>query len=651
MFDSLVNSIESWGRKHELSRLDFNRLVEKAALENDVNPAAYKKRVLFQSMIGCLFIFAVVALILGCTGSMLVYMIHSHHHSYGSSKLMLLLLITSAVLLYSLWVRNPPPQGVKLERKECPELFKLVDEISERLKVQIDEVLLDDQMNAYVCQIPRLGVLGWPKNYLVLGYPLMASRSLIMFKATLAHEFGHISGNHGKLSAWIYTVNVMYSQLLDNLRQGSPLLYCVFFAFFHWYAPRFAAYSFVLRRQHEYEADRMAIELTSAEAECLDLISLSLFSRNLGENFWAGLAKTTESREEAPDDLMEQMTDFIKTPIDLEKARKWYQEYLQYKTETSDTHPSLMDRLLFAGYPAKSREEIFAAEIPFEEILNPKMTAGQELFAEKEADYKKLLSQIWQESSRLGWQIAHRQTVENRKVLIDLEEKKSRSELEKDELPVLASLYLSLEGKEKAMPLVRELLEEQPNNAWASLLVGSEMIGRGDDSGVAYIERAMNHDVSQIPDACSYLVAYYKRSGRYDEAEKYLLRLDSFGQEADEAEAERMQLPDNTEFEAHGQDEKTVQKVREVLLEIKELKSAYLARRKVRYLADIPSYVLGIQLKMGFDLSGDRDIKLLDKIANSVEFPFDLRIILIKDKIARKMAAIDGACLLSGGSR
>ena len=646
MLGSITNSIESWGRKNEMSRLQFEALVDKARIENEQDSAKYRQRVVLFGILGYVFIFSIVGLIVGLSAYAAIYYFSMHRHSVGGAKILFLLVVTCGILLYSLWVKNPPPTGAKVTREDCPELFALIDEISIALKVRIDEVLLDDQLNAFVCQIPRLGVLGWPKNYLVLGYPYMASRDPLLFKATLAHEFGHISGSHGKLGAWLYTVNGMYSQLLGNLREGSPLLYCVFFAFFHWYAPRFGAYSFVLRRQHEYDADLMAIQLAGAEANSLDLISMGLHGQAMAEKFWPDIRRMADEHEHPPDDVMKRVVDFVQTGIDEKLVQKWYHENLNARTETSDSHPSLIDRLLFAKYPAATRSEILNTPLPFSEFLSPPQTAAQKYLGAKELEYQQALSKYWAESSQFVWAARFKEAAEYRKELETLETKKLTAELDKDELLSIASLTFNLYGKEKGLPLVTELLTRFPDDSWSNYVVGALKIDDGDESGIEMIETAMNVDVSRVPDACLYIANYYKRSGRHEQAEKYMERIDSFEKEVNFATDERMVLKDSDEFEAHQQPERVIDSLKNTLEGVKEIKNAYLARKRVTFLADIPCYVLGLQFKAGLDLNGDRNFVLMENIRMSLYFPGDIRIFVINGKQLAKMSACEGALLI-----
>ena len=72
--------------------------------------------------------------------------------------------------------------------------------------------IIDDEFNACIVQIPRFGLFGGARNYLVIGLPLMQTLTVEQFAAVLAHEYGHLSGAHGHFSAWIYRLRVTWSR-------------------------------------------------------------------------------------------------------------------------------------------------------------------------------------------------------------------------------------------------------------------------------------------------------------------------------------------------------------------------------------------------------------------------------------------------------
>lgn len=638
VFQGLTAEIESWGRKNEMSRAEFDRLVTRAKEENAVDPAGYKKRVVFFGLLGYLFVFAVVGIVLWATISFAIYYITSAYHSAGGGKLLLLLGLTLLILLGSLWVRYEAPEGIRVQRAQCPELYNLIDELCRSLKVRIDEVVLssDIGINAAVQQIPRLGILGFPKNYLILGYPLMASESPEMFRATLAHEFGHVSGSHGKTGAWIYAVYTTFSQLLGNLREGSPLLYCAFFGFFHWYNPRFAAYSLVLRRRHEIEADQMAIDFAGAEANALGLINDEIKNRLLASKFWPELYKTANTTAVAPPDVVEREAGFLRTAIqDEEEAQNFLKDALMRKTDNNDSHPCLLERLVYAKFPAASEQEISSCKLDLKSLLTPATTAANMYLAGAEESLCKTMSQTWVACNELVWEARNKQVEEYRKEITRLE---SLPELSKDDLAAKAYLYVQVEGTDGALPVIHELLTSYPEHGWGNLTLGTHLLEKRDESGVQYVEKSMQSDTMITPSGCEALVDYYKSVGKHEHAETYLQRMDRFQRDINFAIDERRALNDNDQFEPHDKDAEDIAHLQAQIEQYKEIKTAYLVRKYVRHLPELPCYVLGLQMTANMSLNSERDIDVLARLSHDLDFAGDIHVFIVNKKAMEKMS-------------
>jgi len=76
--------------------------------------------------------------------------------------------------------------------------------------------LITDDFNAAVVQIPRLGLLGWYRNTLLIGLPLMKALTRQQLAAVLAHEFGHLAGGHGRLGNWVYRLRFGWARLAQG---------------------------------------------------------------------------------------------------------------------------------------------------------------------------------------------------------------------------------------------------------------------------------------------------------------------------------------------------------------------------------------------------------------------------------------------------
>jgi Zn-dependent protease with chaperone function len=191
------------------------RKLEKVAVQN---PQGYKTKVAALAVMGYGFIFFMLALLLALLIGIGIFVVNHKGLSYAGGKLFFFLLIVVYAVVRSLWVKIEPPDGLPLTRGQTPELFNLIDDVAKRLNSPPpDVVLLTDDFNCAVAQVPRLGIFGFYRSYLILGLPMLHALSPDEFKAVLAHEFGHLSGNHGRFSGWIYRVRATWYRLLESL--------------------------------------------------------------------------------------------------------------------------------------------------------------------------------------------------------------------------------------------------------------------------------------------------------------------------------------------------------------------------------------------------------------------------------------------------
>ena len=187
----------------------------------------------------------------------------------------------------------------------------------------VHRVLVSDEFNAGIVQIPRLGMFGWLRNYLVVGLPLMKALTPAEFRAVLAHEFGHLSGNHGRFSGWIYRIRQSWIQVLVRVHEQRRYAAFLFERFLNWYAPFFNAYSFVLARAQEYEADAYSVDLAGRDTAARALVRLDAKERALQEEFWPAFYRQSHDNAQPPRDPFAQMLTGLGRSIDGPTAEKW----------------------------------------------------------------------------------------------------------------------------------------------------------------------------------------------------------------------------------------------------------------------------------------------------------------------------------------
>lgn len=336
-FDELVTKLETFAQKH---------------------PGSYRLRVGLFAALGYAYIFLVLAGLIGLVALLVLFIVYSRHANSLIVKLVILLLVPAGLIVRSLWVTFPPPQGIRLTRAQVPHLFALVEELTAKLQApRFHTILLVQDFNAAVVQTPRLGIFGWQKNYLLLGLPLMQSLSLEQFKAVLAHELGHLSGNHARFAGWIYRLRHTWLQIYQRFNEGNQEGAGVLFnTFLNWYWPAFNAYSFTLARMNEYEADRCAAQLAGARSAAEALVNVDLKSRFLANSFWRDINGQASHLPDPPGNTYSLMLAALHSPIPEEQGSQWLEQGLAEKTSNQDTHPCLSDRLAALGYAAAPKK-------------------------------------------------------------------------------------------------------------------------------------------------------------------------------------------------------------------------------------------------------------------------------------------------------
>lgn len=232
-----------------MERADFIHLVRLSEQASADDSARYRRGVAAFAALGYLWVLACLVLALGLIGWSIAWF-GQGRFSFTRGWLLLFGLGLLWATLRALWLRFDAPEGVRLERADAPLLFEALARI--RRKVggpPLHHVYLDGEFNASIRQLPRFGLLGGAVNTLSIGLPLLMALERRRLLSVLAHEYGHLRGNHGRLSAWVYRTRLSWLRLDASLQRDEGVMALVSQAFFRWYFPRFAARTFALARQ------------------------------------------------------------------------------------------------------------------------------------------------------------------------------------------------------------------------------------------------------------------------------------------------------------------------------------------------------------------------------------------------------------------
>ena len=164
----------------------WDALVRRLESQARENPRGYGRKVVLLGALGYVFL-AASLLALAALGALVVVLAIK-----GPGILLKLLLPIGAlawVIVRSIPVRFEAPRGASIRRQDAPELFGMLDDVKKRVRgPKLHAVLVDDELNASVVQIPRLAGLLGQRNILVLGLPYMQALSADELRAVVGQS-------------------------------------------------------------------------------------------------------------------------------------------------------------------------------------------------------------------------------------------------------------------------------------------------------------------------------------------------------------------------------------------------------------------------------------------------------------------------------
>lgn len=639
-----------------MNREDFDQLVERLEKQSAAYPRWFVWKVVAWALGGFGYLFLVLLLALLLTVGCVVMMITVPNALTLKLGLVLLALFGGMgwAILRSLWVRTEAPEGVRLTRKDVPGLFALTDGLRSKLKsAPFHEVMLTGDFNAAVSQVPRLGVFGWQKNYLVLGLPLLQSLPPTEFEAVLVHEFAHLSGNHGRLGTWLYRLRRSWQNVFENLARQESGGASVLQKFIGWYWPRFNAHAFVLSRAQEYEADALAASHAGAENIAAALTRISVYDRHLDEAFWSEIGREAARQPAPPDNIYERLPELLRSGPSREHLAEWLKQSFLMDTTNNDTHPCLRDRLLAVGQlPAGVKDGVFPSALP----PLSSGTAAEAFLGSGQASLTHQLGMLWAKNAQATWQHRHQEAEKARKELAALDAEGSKAgdaEAEPVERKVERLWKRSLairtsEGDAAALPLLKEVLALSPAHPGANFLVGADMLERDESSGTGHIEQAISGDPELAGPGLGVLGAYYHRNGMKDQRRQIEDRMERLADEEAEFYRERASATAADEFIPHGLSEGEMESLRRLLASEAVVLDAVVAKKQVKKHPQKPMRVIGITIKVPWwkFRSSTANSELVDRLLKGVELE-GYFLIFVREKnlkaLGNKIAKVPGA--------
>ena len=581
------------GMTHEAFAAKLTDLLPKA----QANPVAYRRRVQGWVLLGYGFIALLLLGSIGLLGGLLWAMV-----AVGVAGVMLKLLLPIVyfvwTLLRSLWVKFDPPAGRELTRAEAGPLHDLLREQTRALRAPaVHRVILTTEYNAAAMQLPRLGLLGWPRNYVLVGLPLLQTLTPEQAAAVVAHELGHLRGGHGRFAALTYRVNQSWAQLVDNLEQSGRR--SIVRGFTEWYVPRFNAWSHPLRRTAEFEADAAAARITSAAALAEALCAIEVREPALDRLYWTPLNKSLAVEPAPPADPISRLLSVARTAsLPAEEEGTLLRRAAEADPDPFDTHPTLGERLAALG-------QAVAAPAP------PAITAAEAWLGPSLPALAQELDTKWAQERAAIWRERHAVLRDQRDNLAKLNEQlASGITLAEADAWTHADLTEDHVGEAESLPLYQALFDSPKYGTPARFSVGRILASQDDPAGLPLLEVAMSANPDFVGPGLAIQQAYHQRQGDREAARQLATRQYHHADLTDLIQAERQGCSPQDIFLPHALTAEELAPVLAVLADpAHRVGRAWLMRKQLTYLAtEKPYFILVLRADKGKGLTTDEEI-------------------------------------------
>lgn len=503
---------------------DFKRMVARLEQESARAPRRYRAKVAALAVLG----FLILGLVLAAVGFGLVALVGIAGAMLFTGGAALLLLLKLGKLLFllaiplwftlksavqALFIRLPVPSGREITRAEAPALFAALDDMRRKMDgPRFHHVLVVNEVNAAVVQRPAFGLIGWPRNYLLLGLPLLECIAPDEALAIVAHEYGHLAGSHGRFSAFIYRLRHTWSMVQAYMEHFQGWLGRLVLPLVRWYGPYFNAYTYVLARADEYNADAASAQLVGASSAAHALKRVNLVAPHYDDYLRRTLERVGDEAA-PPSDLLHCWATQVRGDMPEASMKRWLDEALDREGHFTDTHPTLRARLAALS----GDEHLFQALPP---ALSGEAASQAWLGAALPA-LRQQLQEQWAAELSGGWSERHADLRQQRARLAELRTLEAPDTEQQLELLRLA-LFLE-PGNDLRAPLAA-FTAAHPEHAVGHYLEGLARLDKGERDGLAALGRAMALDPDATKAACERAHAFLVERGETELAEEYAAR-------------------------------------------------------------------------------------------------------------------------------
>jgi len=396
----------------------------------------------------------------------------------------------------------------------------------------------------------------------------------------------------------------------------------------------------------EYEADRCAKQLAGAKNTADALINIAVKSCFLENSFWIDIQKQIVHQAEPPENIYVSMLTSLQSPISEENSQQWLEQALMEKTQNTDTHPCLTERLEALGY-SDSIDRILKL-FYIKAIQTP---AAEQLLGTSLKKFTIEFSRDWKAEASTSWRQHYAYLQETKCKLEALEQKTQTQTLNEQQAWDRAYYTLELQGEEAAVPCLKIALEQYPDCVEANYTLGRILLKQSDEAGIELVEKAIAQKRDWVIPGCELIYNFLDKTGRTEEANNYQKQAEQHYQILLESKQERSIITKHDRFKPHSLEALEIARIKQKIVSISQIKEVYLVEKVLAHFPEDRCLILGIIRKQKFIESEDVNQKLLDRLIEQLKFlEIDYILVILNDRrfsnLKKKIRQIDRSVLL-----
>jgi|GEM_PF-5521467 len=525
------------------------------------------------------------------------------------------------------------PQGERLQFEDAPALFRRVEEIGKLIGgPPITSISLTYDLNASASAVPKYFLLGRPDLHVSIGIPLMAFLRPEEVDEVIAHELAHHTNRDADTSLKVFRVMEVWKILSNNestIVDWSPM-------FANWYYPRLSAMSAVLRRDREFEADRLAAVAVGQENSVRAHFRLDLAASVRYEVNGNRTRKAAQELSEPFPNWIRRMLLVAREPVTIKLTS--IESEGRRVSLPGESHPTLRERILAIGGKFDPEDSLAISELQ-EWLQEPlKETGIDRYLGGPDSEICKKISLAWQQGQREAWETFRD---EQSHFMKGLEEFRDRKEpLTPYEHIAYANYLVELGQVEDAVTYLRHSRFEFPDNLAimrAHALISFEL----DPIEAEPLIEEMASYPAFLYDVNQRRYQLLQIQGKSVEAESTLKTLRDSYDEWAIAYEQVMPWEENSFPEPTGAAMAEIERIRSIVSRSKAVESVFFARMSLNQLPGLNQRVLVVVINRGVFLTNAEDQfeKVADKLADELSgwTQSDLRIFSNKDVQVKKL--------------